>query len=88
MENKTLRNKLARYIDAGFPILYINTFEEGKVDEIIASISYRKEVCEWNGTNGFVDFDTKAPLWMEGYTLEMTLDEFKTKKILIRKLYF
>ncbi len=86
MENKTLRNKLARYIDAGFPILYINTFEEGKVDEIIASISYRKEVCEWNGTNGFVDFDTKAPLWMEGYTLEMTLDEFKTKENLDKKI--
>ena len=30
-------DKLKWYIDAGFPILYIQTFEEGKADGIIAS---------------------------------------------------
>ncbi len=35
MENKSLKSKLVRYIDAGFPIIYINTFEEDKVDVII-----------------------------------------------------
>ena len=85
MENKTLRNKLARYMDAGFPILYINTFEEGKVDEIIASISYDKEVYEWNGTNGYVDFETKTPI-MEDCTLEMMLDQLKIKGMLDQKI--
>ena len=32
MEDRTLKAKLVRYIDAGFPIIYINTFEEDKVD--------------------------------------------------------
>lgn len=85
MENKTLKNELARYIDAGFPILYINTFEEAKVDEIIASISYGKEVYEWNGTNGYVDFETKTPV-MEDCTLEMMLEQLKVKEMLDRKI--
>ena len=35
MEDKNLKSKFARYIDAGFPIIYLNTFEEDKVDTII-----------------------------------------------------
>ena len=38
MEDKTLKSKLIRYIDAGFPIIFINTFEEDKVDDIIREI--------------------------------------------------
>ena len=43
MENRTLKYKLVRYIDAGFPIIYINTFEEDKLDSIIAEISSGKD---------------------------------------------
>lgn len=76
MEDRTLKSKLARYIDAGFPIIYINTFEEDKVDTIISEISTGKEVYEWNETYGYIDFQSKTPM-MEDCTLEMMLDQLR-----------
>ncbi len=85
MEDKTLRSKLVRYIDAGSPIIYLNTFEEDKVDSIIKEVSPGKEIYEWNETNGYIDFETKAPM-MENCTLEMMLDQLKSKEMLDRKI--
>lgn len=85
MENKTLKSKLARYIDAGFPILYLNTFEEDKVDAIIEQIAAGKEVYEWNETNGYINFNTKTPM-MEDCTLEMMLEMLKIPEMLDRKI--
>lgn len=58
---KSFKSKLSQYIDAGFPILYINSFEDDKVDEILKEIGERKEIVEWNGAKGLVDFETKNP---------------------------
>ena len=69
MDNNTFETKLARYIDAGFPIIYINTYEEEKADRIIASISAGKDIVEWNEINGYVDLKTKYP----EYSGEMTV---------------
>ena len=82
---KNLKSKLIRYIDAGFPIIYLNTFEEDKVDEIVTSISFGKEIYEWNETNGYIDFETKTPL-MEDCTLELMLDQLKPRDLLERKI--
>lgn len=83
--NNKLKFNLTRYVDAGFPIIYINTFEEEKVDELVASIGAGKEIYEWNETNGYIDFGTKTPM-MEECTLEMTLNQLKIKEILDRKI--
>ena len=85
MEKTTLKSKLARYMDAGFPIIYLNTFEEDKVDSIIQSLCSKKEVCEWNETNGYIDFETKTP-YMEDCSLEMALDQLKLPDLLDRKI--
>lgn len=85
MEDKTLKSKLTRYIDARFPIIYLNTFEEDKVDSIIKGVSFGKEIYEWNETNGYIDFETKAPM-IEDCTLEMMLDQLKLEDILNRKI--
>ena len=85
MEDRTLKAKLVRYIDAGFPIIYINTFEEDKVDAIVAEISSGKEVYEWNETNGYIDFENKTPL-QEDCGLEQMLDQLKTVDLLERKI--
>lgn len=85
MEDRTFKGKLVRYIDAGFPIIYINTFEEDKVDSIIPEISSGKEVYEWNETNGYIDFETKTPL-QEDCSLERMLDQLKTPDLLDRKI--
>lgn len=55
-----LRDKVVEYIDAGFPILYINSFEEDKMDDIIDESSAGRKVYEWNAVTGFTDFETKT----------------------------
>lgn len=85
MEDRTFKAKLVHYIDAGFPIIYINTFEEDKVDSLIPEISSGKEVYEWNETNGYIDFETKAPL-QEDCSFERMLDQLKVPDLLNRKI--
>lgn len=85
MENSSLKEKLVHYIDAGFPIIYINTYEEDKVSAIIKEVSAGKEVYEWNETDGYIDFETRTPLW-EDCPLEGMLDQLKTEDLLAGKL--
>ena len=83
----TVSKNLERYIDAGFPILYINTFEKSKADKFIGSVATdrRSKVLEYNGANGFVDFRTKV-LLIPNQTLEATLKLLISGKELHRKL--
>lgn len=85
MDNKNLKSKLSRYIDAGFPIIYLNTFEDDKVDFIIKEVCFEKEVYEWNQTNGYIDFENKTPM-MEDCTLEWMLDQLKIKEMMHNKI--
>lgn len=83
--SSSFKEKLVRYIDAGFPIVYINTFEEAKADRYISDVAGRREIVEWNGANGFVDFATKHPL-IPGQSLEATLQLLSRGKELNRRL--
>lgn len=85
MEKDSLKDKLYKYMDAGFPIIYLNTFEEDKVDIIVSEISSGKEVYEWNETYGYMDFQTKTPM-MEDCDLEHMLDQLKSFDLLDRKI--
>lgn len=85
MNNKKLKSSLSRYIDAGFPIIYINTFEEEKIDGLVTSVASGREIYEWNETNGYIDFETKTPL-MEDCALECMLDQLKIQGMLDRKI--
>lgn len=82
----TVKDNLENYIDAGFPIIYIHTFEESKTDRYISLAARREKILEWNGANGFVDFKTKKPFIAGGQTLEATLALLKNGKELHRKL--
>lgn len=59
-----LREHITRYLDAGFPILYINAFEESKVEEIIRSIADRRIVATWSMATGYGEFSTKSNEWI------------------------
>lgn len=67
-----LKDNLIRYADAGYPIIYINSFEEIKTDGIIKEVMGGREGLEWNGAKGFVDFRTKKVL-IKGKSLADTL---------------
>lgn len=79
-----LKDNLIKYADAGYPIIYINSFEEVKTDGIIKEVMGGREGLEWNGAKGFVDFHTKRPL-IEGKSLVETLRLFDTDNELDRK---
>lgn len=79
-----LKDNLIKYVDAGYPIIYINSFEEVKTDGIIKEVMGGREGLEWNGAKGFVDFRTKQPL-IEGKSLVETLRLLDTDNELDRK---
>ncbi|SFX40428.1 AAA family ATPase [Ruminococcus sp. XPD3002] len=54
--------ELSSYVDSGFPIIYINSFEETKVDGIISSVMGGRKGYEWNGADGFCEFKTKQSM--------------------------
>ena len=70
-----IQKGIISYVDAGFPIIYINSFEENKVDGIISSIMGGRKGLEWNGSQGFCLFDKKIPQ-MPNLTLQQTLRMF------------
>lgn len=82
----SVEKNLTKYIDAGFPILYIRTYEEEKADRYILAAAGRREVLEWNGADGFVNFKTKVP-FIPNQSLESTLVFLKNGKELNRKLF-
>ena len=57
-----INKALNSYLDAGFPIIYVNSFEETKVDKLISSVVGGRKGLEWNGSQGFCDFRTKQSL--------------------------
>lgn len=73
MQTNNIKENLVRYIDAGFPIIYINSFEENKTDEIIKGIRNEKNILEWNGSKGYVDFATKREFNINNPSLTGTL---------------
>lgn len=83
----SLKEKTIQYIYACFPIIYMDTFEEDKVDILIGDISeiLGREVYEWNGTYGYIDFETKAPM-IQDCALETMLEQFKDKDFLKNKI--
>lgn len=90
-----IKESLIRYIDSGFPIIYIHSFEEIKVDAIIKEAEGGRKGLEWNGARGFCDFNTKQVI-IEDKSLADTLkilgndDEFDRKFLVIKDahLYF
>lgn len=81
----SVKNELMKYIDAGYPIIYINSFEEVKTDRIIEEVMGGREGLEWNGANGFVNFKNKQTL-IPNKTLVETLKLLSIDKELDRKL--
>lgn len=59
---KTAREILASYVEALYPIIYINHFDFKVIDDIIASIAGDRKIVEYNNGLGSVDFKTKSAM--------------------------
>lgn len=60
---KTAREILASYVEALYPIIYINHFDFKVIDDIIASIAGDRKIFEYNNGLGSVDFKTKSAMF-------------------------
>lgn len=69
-----LKEKLIRYLDAGFPILYVNAFEEQKIEDIIKDIADRRTVATWSMARGYGEFSTKTNEWLMAPTKDETTE--------------
>lgn len=79
----TLKQNISRYLDAGFPILYINTFEEGKAEEAVLKVADRRTVAFWSIAKGYGEYSTKTGEWL----MPPTKDEYtQIDKVLDQKL--
>lgn len=56
------REMLASYIDALYPLIYINHFDFRVIDEIIADIADGRKIIEYNNGLGVVNFKTKSTM--------------------------
>lgn len=71
---KNTKENLSAYIDAGYPIIYINHFNFKEVDDIIKESAQKDiEIREYSNSYGYIDFDSKKPF--DKMTLADFLDE-------------
>ena len=53
----TFKEKIGRYMDAGFPIIYLHTFETEKAKDAIkkAAAGSNADILDWDGTDRVLD---------------------------------
>lgn len=89
----SLESKLIQYRDAGYPIIFVETYEEEKVDRVITKIAKtaRISVIEWNGAVGVCDFAKKVRKGTKKMSLYealeiLQLDDLNRKMIVIKDM--
>ena len=70
---KSLSERMTLYMDAGFPIIYIETFEESKAHQAVLAASGNREILVWN-VRGL--FYSKTDEKREGISLLEALNNF------------
>ena len=70
-----IKDKLASYVDALRPIIYINHFDFSAVDDLIGQVVDEDKIYEYNDAFGAVDFKWKNP---KDYNSKKDLIEFLT----------
>ena len=86
-----IKEKLESYIDAGVPILYINSYEENKTDAIIKQVIRSRKAFEWSyarGTNSFMSNESGSSQELKDYLktiISCGLKDELDRKILVLK---
>lgn len=81
---EVVKDRLCRYMDASFPLIYLNTFEEDKSDEIITASAAERTVYEWNAEGFFEKTKNgkRSGRWKQWWDLKRTLDFFINEHLL------
>ena len=95
MTLKSTMNQMQHYVYAGFPILYLHTYEELKADQLIRELAKATErsVLEWDAANGLREWaddqgnDVLIRQHMLDTELEQTLQMLKESGELSNRLF-
>lgn len=85
------QNKIQHYMDAGFPILYLNTYEEAKAEDSVRRASSGGPILVWDGTDRICDISSEpAAVKYEtsAFALAEVLDDrlaYRKKQVLLLK---
>ena len=79
---EAVKERLVRYMDSCFPLIYFNTYEEDKADEIISSLADNRRILEWNAEGFFEQKDGKSTGkkwfdWSLPYALRFLIREYQ-----------
>lgn len=55
MREASFETRLREYIDAQMPIIYIDSFDDNKVDDMILEVTGKRAVWEWNEMDGCIN---------------------------------
>ena len=55
------KQSLARYMDAAFPIIFVDSFEEDKIIDLVRSVFLNRDLLEWS-VRGISDIDHQSNL--------------------------
>ena len=84
----SFKENVTRYIDAGFPIIYVDSLEEEKVIEEVQSLFQDRGILEWN-VRGLFDYSNNSNLLEQKLeeSLELLLNDkdISKKKIIVLK---
>ena len=75
-----LKETIEKYLDAGYPMFYINTFEEAKTESMLKSIADGRRIALWSMAGGYSEYDTKNDEYLvppgkkDGFELQNVLD--------------
>lgn len=81
----SLKDNIARYLDACFPILYLHSFEEEKMESLIKEVADRRTIATWSFASGYGEYSTGSDEWLIPPTRE---DAPGIETILTNKLFY
>ena len=84
-DQPVFRKELEEYMDAALPILYVDTLENGKVQDILADIAKKKgrSVVSWSMHSGYVEEGGGYPTDLCGALASVLREQNFTRKILV-----
>lgn len=78
-----LEQKLKEYIDASVPIIYVNSYDDNAVEELILKVTGRRKVWEWNQMYGHLN--RKEVQKRESFKVMEILDDSCTLEEFLKK---
>ncbi|CAM2832289.1 AAA family ATPase [Hathewaya histolytica] len=76
MSINTIEDKISLYVDAQYPIIHIDTYEESRAEKLIKNVCYNFNIYEWNRAKGLTNSEESKII--ESQELEEAIDYFNS----------